>query len=455
MLRKFSGPIGSFEFIKKDAPKTFEDNNFTIIVGKNGTGKSRLLRSIATELISEKVPTKFFLRDEIASLQAPKSGSLQLDRIPQKIICVSTSPFDKFPLPRRDYFGGMYSYLGLRGLPSTNLGLAYMSKIVFSLISGAAKSIEQARSISGVLNYLGYSGEITIILHLPARRLLDEFISSKNPAGVIEEHLKRPAIYAPDTSGHLRHLLELETPRLEKIVEATKRLLDTSQKSKLEINISAKGISLNSGLAIDFEDALLVATSGLLRLREVLLYKRDIIKPIRFSETSSGEQSVVMSLLGIGSQIQDHALICIDEPEICLHPEWQEKYIELLFHTFKNHKNCHFIIATHSPQIVAQIPDGNCYVMSMSSGIARHAREFTHRSIDFQLAEVFNAPGYKNEYLSRIALNAFAKVSKNKHFDKESKKTLIILQKSLRELKDSDPLKELICALEGMASKYD
>lgn len=455
MLRRFGGPIGAFEFINQNTPIAHGENYFTIIVGKNGTGKSRLLRSIAMELIAGKVPTKSFVKDELVSLRAIDSGWLQLDHTPQKIICVSTSPFDRFPLPRRDYFGGEYSYLGLRGLPSVNLGLGYMSRIVFTLISGAARSVEQARSISGVLNYLGYYGEMTVILHLPVKRLVEEFVSSNNPAGVIEEYLKRPMMFAPDTSSHLRNLLDIEPSKLRQIVEATKRLLESSKRSRIEIKISAQGITLNSGLTMDFEDTILVATSGLLRLREVLLYKRDVIDPIRFSEASSGEQSVVMSLLGIGSQIQDYSLICIDEPEICLHPEWQEKYIELLFHTFRSHKNCHFVIATHSPQVVAHIPEGNCYVMSMSDGIARHASEFAHRSIDFQLAEVFNAPGYRNEYLSRIALNAFAKVAKNKGFDSESREILSDLRKSLGELRDSDPLKELIFALEEMAKKYD
>lgn len=55
-------------------------------------------------------------------------------------------------------------------------------------------------------------------------------------------------------------------------------------------------------------------------------------------DASSGEQSIILSILGIASKIKDNSLICIDEPEICLHPEWQEKYIEILTQTFTNYK---------------------------------------------------------------------------------------------------------------------
>ncbi|MBY8186655.1 ATP-binding protein [Vibrio fluvialis] len=34
--------------------------------------------------------------------------------------------------------------------------------------------------------------------------------------------------------------------------------------------------------------------------------------------------------LGIISSIDDDALILIDEPEISLHPSWQQKFVEIL-----------------------------------------------------------------------------------------------------------------------------
>jgi len=330
-----------------------------------------------------------------------------------------------------------------------------MSKIVFTLIAEVVKNDKQAASVSGVLEYLGYVGEILITLSPPSSRLIADLSGAGSPYSVIDEYLRRPKFFSTDLNTQLRQLLDLDSSQLARVIDAARRLEAYTRRRKLVIAINKNGMHFLSDVPIDSEDVVLAVTSGLFRLKEVELHKPSIRTPIRFSEASSGEQSVVMSLLGIGSQIRDGSLICIDEPEICLHPEWQEKYIELLFHTFSSKRNCHFLIATHSPQIVAQIPDGSCYVMSMSDGKAQHASKFAHRSIDFQLAEVFDAPGYKNEYLSRIALNAFAKVSRGKKFDLDSKETLEHLRRSRSDLRSNDPLNELINALEEMASKYD
>jgi predicted ATPase len=452
MLRDYKSPLGIFELVEQEFTKESHDSIFTIIVGKNGTGKSRLLRSIALDFVARKVPINNFTREEHSEIKVAGYISSGIDWYPRKLICVSTSPFDRFPLIKRDYSSDKYSYMGLRGLSSLNLGLGYLSRTVFTLISEAARSPRQAESIAGVLNYLGYSSQMSVIVQLPARNFLTQLIEADQPERAIEEYIRKPKIYPSEVGYQLRHLLDAPPGKLSGIIMSLRRLVKYHPRSsKITFHISEQGLSLDGSLLMDYDDAVIVASSGLLKLKEVILNKD---KPIRLGEASSGEQSVVMSLLGIGSQICDNAMICIDEPEVCLHPEWQEKYIELLFHTFGHYHNCHFIIATHSPQIVAQIPKGNCFVMSMNDGKAKSASNFTHRSIDFQLAAVFQAPGYKNEYLCRIALNAFAQVAKNKYFDYESQKALSELQNIARTLQQDDPLKELIAALEEMSSEY-
>ncbi|MWT62345.1 AAA family ATPase, partial [Escherichia coli] len=88
----------------------------------------------------------------------------------------------------------------------------------------------------------------------------------------------------------------------------------------------------------------------------------DPTEPFSINDASSGQQCMLLNILGIASSIEDNALILIDEPEISLHPEWQENYIQLLIDSFTHVKGCHFIIATHSPQIVAKLKNKNCFV---------------------------------------------------------------------------------------------
>lgn len=48
----------------------------------------------------------------------------------------------------------------------------------------------------------------------------------------------------------------------------------------------------------------------------------------------------------------------------------------------------------------------------MENAKTTDASQFINNSIDFQLANVFKSPGFKNEYLSRIAFTTFTKVGK-------------------------------------------
>ncbi len=103
---------------------------------------------------------------------------------------------------------------------------------------------------------------------------------------------------------------------------------------------------------------------GVVNFQDVTLRKLATNAPFSIAEASSGEQAVVISILGIASQIEDNCIVCIDEPEICLHPEWQERYIKLLHSIFSMYSGCQFIIATHSPQIVSNLEPENSFPKS-------------------------------------------------------------------------------------------
>lgn len=455
MLKSYWNGERRFDFVAPDNVVSKAENTYTIIVGRNGTGKSRLLRSVVTNLIGAVVDRNSLARDERINSASDPSGLLDMSWPPSQIICASTSPFDKFPLLRRDHLIRGYTYLGLRGLPSSNLGLAYMGRIIFSLIEAADLSRSQAGAIADVLKYLGYRGEIHARLQIPANRIFAELLTASDPGQMLEERA-RPPVLGGDGLGTLRALFADDIGAFWKVIEVANRLSSASSPSRvIDTLIDEYGVTFHCNPEFDRSELILLARAGLLRMREVILYKEGVGRPIKLHEASSGEQAVVMGLLGIGSHIKDHALVCIDEPEVCLHPEWQERYIELLFHTFRQYCGCHFLIATHSPQIVAQIPEGSCFVMSMEGGEARKAQDYARRSVDFQLAEVFNAPGFRNEYLSRVALNLFAKASKKKQFDQQSLHELVALRKALVGLHATDPLRDLIIALEEMVKAYE
>lgn len=64
-----------------------------------------------------------------------------------------------------------------------------------------------------------------------------------------------------------------------------------------------------------------------------------------------------------GTPIKSNIFL-IDEVDLHLHPKWQRKIISALLDTFPT---CQFIITTHSPQILGEVPAENIHVLKRNS----------------------------------------------------------------------------------------
>ncbi len=450
MIKTYRHRHKRFDFI--DTATLSPDHNiFTVIVGKNGTGKSTLLSSIVRELLGD--AAKGLYGDSELGFNTYQRGKFEIDYPPEMIIAVSTSPFDKFPLARRLSEISGYSYLGLRDLMSANFGLAYMSKIISSLIQSVIIRPDQVFDLQKALNYLGYRENIHANFSFnSSKRYLQEFIQSNRPFEYLIEN-RQPAVrpinrrffYLDDQPDH---------EKMEQLINIAHRILDRNIGLECNLTISPNGIQLDHGYNYLIDDIIFLIHSGFLRLRNIGLESFKSTDIFSIKEASSGEQSVILSILGIASKIRNNSLICIDEPEICLHPEWQEKYIQILISTFGSYQNCHFIIATHSPQIISRLSPQNCFILNLENGEMKNAEALINNSADFQLATVFDSPGYKNEYLSRIALNIFTKVSKNKSFDKDDLAKFQLIEQQSQFMDENDPVKNLSNALREMYRLY-
>ena len=65
---------------------------------------------------------------------------------------------------------------------------------------------------------------------------------------------------------------------------------------------------------------------------------------------SAGEKQLLLILLTVFLMDEKPAVLLMDEPEVSLHIEWQERLIKSLR---KLNKNCQLIVTTHSPSIFA------------------------------------------------------------------------------------------------------
>lgn len=414
-------------------------NKFTVIVGKNGTGKSRLLQALVTTFI--KVSDQEYRRS-LDNARVPRPEiDVSYECPPSCVIALSTSPFDRFPTKSRGYLEtDAYQYLGLRGLGSQNLSLSFVSRIFGALLEAVGSDLSHAKTIKTVLDYLGYDGfiEARFVCSMHRTALARIFDSEERLSDVLNEPRAAPE------DRFFSNLRNLSHDQLEKALHILHKWHTTRAKPRLDLRVDARGIyDVLAAEEFDLDWAFLLKI-GFFQLRDLGLSKKGSNSLIRINDASSGEQCVVMALLGIASHIRDGALICIDEPEICLHPEWQERYIQLLMTTFSQFHGCHFIIATHSPQIIAHLQGENCYVLDLENGTTQQASEINGRSADFQLAKVFRVPGERNEYLSRVFFNALRTLGSGEALSPESLKELYSLLSLKTGLNDEDPVKGLM-----------
>lgn len=399
------------------------DNEYFVIIGKNGEGKSQLLLDIIKSISASDLHFK-------------------------NIIAVSTSAFDRFPINVRTpkkYDPMTYSYVGIRGGSSNNV-LSLMSSVSTGFISRYISSPRDLDRFSMVLEEIGFSTNFEYVYKLIIR----------------SENIYRQSMLVEDeyyiVDGNKRTRLdctEQEFEELTRFLNYVQGICDKNNNFRLFVNPKKNYLNDEMSLGnINFFNYIFKMISlGIVKLIDLRIEKHSK-GIISLRRASSGEQCILLSLLGIAANITDNSIVLIDEPEISLHPEWQQRYINLLMNTFGGFYNCKFIIATHSPLVISNLKSSNCYILPMAESQIISAEDYNHRSSDYQLAELFEFPGFQNEYILRTAINLFAKIRANKSFDNEDKKTLERLSGFKYNLEKQDPNYDLINALENMKVMY-
>lgn len=98
------------------------------------------------------------------------------------------------------------------------------------------------------------------------------------------------------------------------------------------------------------------AEQALIKLRvlkglQVYVDKGGRSGPFEVHNASSGELSLISSLLFLTAEVEPNSIVLIDEPENSLHPGWQRAYVDKVLAAIA-YRNVSVIIATHSPLVV-------------------------------------------------------------------------------------------------------
>ena len=78
------------------------------------------------------------------------------------------------------------------------------------------------------------------------------------------------------------------------------------------------------------------------------------------NELSSGEKQLFLRTLAIKMLNPENSIILIDEPELSLHPKWQQKIVDVYRKIGENNQ---IIIATHSPHILGSVRKENIMLL--------------------------------------------------------------------------------------------
>ncbi|WP_162238262.1 ATP-binding protein [Agromyces sp. Leaf222] len=368
LTRHQAGELG-FELSSqaKDPRDRKATNRYTVIIGANGSGKSKLLRSIMED--HTKAPE--------ASMFGPADW---LDRnVPSRILALTNMAVDTFPFSSKS---PTYRYLGLR--QSTNFS-STGSLTRATTISMAQCLADRRRGpmLEPVLALLNVHQATVVFFRGRVRDTLSarEKFNRSLPRALGSRHERYLA------SGSDADFLFL------RLLDYANSLPPQSEVSRLDSFLDV-GDSLGeiAGIARDFD----LAVSDLVQLaqRASLLNVEVMFRtPNRFrtlDEMSAGQLLLLSLIARLAAHIEPDSLVLIDEPESGLHPTWQSAFVPLLEETIPSDFGSHFFIATHSPHVVADGTD--VLVPSEHWGLFDEFDEpYYGRSVETILYRVFGA----------------------------------------------------------------
>jgi len=165
----------------------------------------------------------------------------------------------------------------------------------------------------------------------------------------------------------------------------------------------------------------------------------DISFPI--DDLSNGQKTILIKMLSLYLSDVRGKVILIDEPELSLHPSWQNKILKI-YENFAKTNSCQIIIATHSPHIIGSAKNEYLRILKFNddnssidviSGVTNYGRD-----INWVLEDVMETD-YTREKAIFDRLNNCQQFINNGEYDK-AENLLNTLESSIGE-NDSEIIK--------------
>jgi hypothetical protein len=460
-LELFEAPLfGSlrYDFIEKDNSK--QDVYFTVLIGQNGTLKSRLFSKLihlfevlteirddaAVTVIQEKFYLKYSSYNQIyeftnnpvlydSDRKTKLYGyGLKIDGvaqdnvgdflIPAAIIANAIMITDRFPFPNPVNFP-IYQYLGSRYRPQLAGTKTYIGRVV----EFVSNNIDSTSFITGVRKiakeFLQEGNEpcITYYTQNTARFFKHNITESQFYSYFedLDKKYKENPSGAPFKLNHYKSKIKSNETIASRVVEYCNDLKNSNRLRSFKGSRS-KAITFNLLNEEDI-DSLRTEFELLNHMRQLgILYQAEIefltntdpdnklsLDGYSIVDSSSGEHNLFGSLIGLLASIVPNSLVFIDEPEVSLHPNWQMRYLSFLRELLADKKfaSCHVFVATHSHFLISDLKGESSSVVSLKRGsknklsaqILRDTNTYGW-SAEQVLLDVFNVPTTRNFYIA-------------------------------------------------------
>lgn len=144
-------------------------------------------------------------------------------------------------------------------------------------------------------------------------------------------------------------LYQLQRKYLDYQVNIGNRIIEVLQSGGDDSAMRAQEISMPKRKFQDMIDRLFIETG-----KQLIRSKNDIVftqigEELMPYQLSSGEKQMLAILLTVLIEDNQHYVLFMDEPEVSLHVDWQQKLIDMIIEL---NPNVQIILTTHSPAVI-------------------------------------------------------------------------------------------------------
>lgn len=286
----------------KDLELSFKKDNkildVIVLAGVNGSGKTTILEAI-----------KDFFYNENVNYDELEKSNVNLD-----IFLEEFEKYSSYNLKRVKFLNTFHYKKSDNNTSSQNQTINNFESLAKIIYVPAENKFEEIQTYSTTLSK---EYKFINIINSNVIRDLPSYIATRrNYLATIEEDLTMKEV-------------------TNKVVNEINGIFDI-----LELDVKLKGFSKDE--------------------KTLPIFENSASEEFDINDLSSGEKQLFLRTLSIKMLEPNNSIILIDEPELSLHPKWQQRIIEVYKKIGENNQ---IIVATHSPHILGSVSNENIFIL--------------------------------------------------------------------------------------------